>query len=120
MLEFSYTARDTASNKQIHSTVKAESEKAAAKLLMAQGLMPLKITMKDDDEMFLARMTNKITTKDRVVFTRQLATLINAGLPLTQSLHTVRDQTVNKKLQSVAQDIITSIEGGSSLSNAFA
>ncbi len=120
MLEFNYTARDTASNKQVHSTVKAESEKAAAKLLMAQGLMPLKIVSKDDDTNFLSKLSNRVTTKDRVIFTRQLATLINAGLPLTQSLHTVRDQTINKKLQSIAQDIITSIEGGSSLSNAFA
>ncbi|MFZ1812599.1 MAG: type II secretion system F family protein [Candidatus Saccharimonadales bacterium] len=120
MLEYSYTARDTSSNKQVHSTVKAESEKAAAKLLMAQGLMPLKITAKDENENVLKKLTNKVTTKDRIVFTRQLATLINAGLPLTQSLHTVRDQTVNKKLQSIAQDIISSIEGGSSLSSAFA
>ena len=120
MLEFNYTARDRASNKQVYSTVKAESEKAAAKLLMDQGLVPLKITEKSDDGNFLAGLQNRVTVKDRIVFTRQLATLINAGLPLSQSLHTVRDQTANKKLQSVAQDIISSIEGGSSLSNAFA
>ena len=120
MLEFSYTARDRASNKQVHSTVKAESEKSAAKLLMDQGLMPLKITEASSDDAFLAGLRNRVTTKDRIVFSRQLATLINAGLPLAQSLHTVRDQTTNKKLQSVAQDIISSIEGGSTLSNAFA
>ena len=120
MLEFIYTARNASTNKQIHSTVKAESEKAAAKLLMAQGLMPLKIASKEDNQNALSKLTNKVTTKDRVVFTRQLATLINAGLPLTQSLHTVRDQTINKKLQSIAQDIIAAIEGGSSLSDAFA
>lgn len=120
MLEFQYTARDTASNKQVKSLVKAESEKAAAKLLMAQGLVPLKITEYSEGTSVLARLKNHVTTKDRVVFTRQLATLINAGLPLAQSLHTVRDQTANKRLQRVAQDIITSIEGGSSLSAAFA
>ncbi len=120
MLEFNYTARDRASNKQIHSTVKAESERAAAKLLMEQGLMPLKITEAGSDDGFLGGLRNRVTAKDRIVFTRQLATLINAGLPLSQSLHTVRDQTTNKKLQSVAQDIVASIEGGSTLSNAFA
>lgn len=120
MLEFDYTAKDRASNKQVHSTVKAESEKAAAHLLMEQGYTPLKITEKQEATGPLAFLKNRVSTKDRVVFTRQLATLINAGLPLAQSLHTVRDQTANKKLQSVAQDIVTSIEGGSSLSAAFA
>lgn len=119
MLEFNYIAKDKASNKQVHSTVKAESERSAAKLLMEQGYMPLKITEKTEDGGFFSALTNRVSTKDRIVFTRQLATLINAGLPLAQSLHTVRDQTANKKLQSVAQDIITSIEGGSSLSIAF-
>jgi type IV pilus assembly protein PilC len=120
MLEFNYIAKDKASNKQVHSTVKAESERSAAKLLMDQGYMPLKITEKGEEGGFFSALTNRVSTKDRIVFTRQLATLINAGLPLAQSLHTVRDQTANKKLQSVAQDIITSIEGGSSLSVAFA
>ncbi|MEO5690624.1 MAG: type II secretion system F family protein [Candidatus Saccharimonadales bacterium] len=120
MLEFDYTAKDRSSNKMVHSTVKAESEKSAAKVLMEQGYTPLKITEKSEAKGLLASFKNRVGTKDRVVFTRQLATLINAGLPLAQSLHTVRDQTANKKLQSVAQDIVTSIEGGSTLSGAFA
>jgi type IV pilus assembly protein PilC len=119
MLEFDYIAKDHTSNKQVHSTVKAESEKAAAKVLIEQGYTPLSITEKSERKGILSALQNRVSTKDRVVFTRQLATLINAGLPLAQSLHTVRDQTANKKLQSVAQDIITSIEGGSSLSSAF-
>ncbi len=61
-----------------------------------------------------------MTTKDKVIFTRQLATLINAGLPLAQSLRTVQDQTQSKKLKTAAQDVISSIEGGNSLSVAFA
>lgn len=120
MLSFSYTARDTASNKQIKSTVKAESERSAAKLLMSQGLIPLDITEQGESKSILEKLTNRVSTKDRIVFIRQLATLINAGLPLAQSLHTVQDQTQNKKLKTVAQDIITSIEGGKSLSDAFA
>lgn len=119
MLEFNYTAKDKATNKQVHSTVRAESEKSAAKLLIDQGYIPLHIEEKSEGGGIFAKLQNRVSTKDRVVFTRQLATLINAGLPLAQSLHTVRDQTPNKKLQSVAQDILTSIEGGSSLSAAF-
>lgn len=120
MLEYAYTARDTASNKQINSTVKAESEKAAAKLLMDQGLVPLKIEQTTEKSNIITKITNRVTTKDRVVFTRQLATLINAGLPLAQSLHTVQAQTANKRLQAIVQDVIIAIEGGSALSVSFA
>lgn len=120
MLTFNYTARDTASNKQVKSTVKAESERSAAKLLSSQGLVPLVITEQGESKGILEAINNRVSTKDRIVFIRQLATLINAGLPLAQSLHTVQDQTESKKLKTVTQDIIASIEGGNSLSSAFA
>jgi type IV pilus assembly protein PilC len=55
-----------------------------------------------------------------VIFTRQLATLINAGLPLSQSLATVEEQTTNKALKRVVGGIIADVEGGSSMANAFA
>lgn len=119
MLTFVYTARDTGTNKVIHSTVQAESERAAAKLLMGQGIIPLEITEQGKKSNFLAKFTNRIRAKDRIIFTRQLATLINAGLPLAQSLRTLSTQTENKTMVAVINDIIASIEGGSSLSQAF-
>lgn len=119
MLTFVYTARDTSTNKVVHSTVQAESERAAAKLLMGQGIIPLEIIEQGKKRNLLSKFTNRIGTKDRIIFTRQLATLINAGLPLAQSLHTLSAQTENKAMVSVINDIITSIEGGSSLSSAF-
>ena len=120
MLNFSYTARDRTSNKIVHSTVQAESERAAGKLLMSRDLTPLDIRPEAEKKSALDSLANRITTKDRVVFTRQLATLINAGLPLAQSLHTVQEQTTNKKLKVVAQNIISEVEGGSTLADAFA
>lgn len=120
MKKFNYQAKDTSTNKVVRATVQADSESAAAKLLIAQGFTPLDIQEIDENGSFFGRLTNRITTKDRVVFTRQLATLIGAGLPLSQSLRTVLDQTENKRLQSVVEDIIASIEGGKSLSESFA
>ena len=119
MLTFDYTARDTTSNKIIKSTVQAESERSAAKLLMAQGVVPLELIEQTKKGSLFSKFTNRVSAKDRIVFTRQLATLINAGLPLAQSLHTLSDQTNNKRLVSITNDIITSVEGGSSLSVAF-
>lgn len=119
MLEFKYTAKDTSSNKVVKSTVNADSEKAAARLLMGQGLVPLELAAQSSGENFLSKLTNRIPAKAKIIFTRQLSTLINAGLPLAQSLHTVREQTENKRLQTIVQDIIADVEGGSTLSAAF-
>jgi type IV pilus assembly protein PilC len=119
MKKFDYEARDTSTNKVVKATVQADSENAAAKLLIAQGFTPLNISEVNEEGTFLARLTGRITTKDKIVFTRQLATLIGAGLPLTQSLHTVAEQTENKRLRSVVEDIIAAVEGGKSLSESF-
>jgi type IV pilus assembly protein PilC len=118
--KFTYEARDQATNKVVKSTIQADSETAAARLLIKQGFVPLNIKEQIGDGGLFSRITGRITTKDKVVFTRQLATLIGAGLPLSQSLHTVKEQTQNKQLQSVVEDISVSVEGGRSLYESFA
>ena len=119
MKKFAYEARDQATNKIVKSTLQADSENGAAKLLIKQGFTPLSIKETIGEGGFLAKLSGRITTKDRIVFMRQLSTLIAAGLPLSQSLHTVLDQTENKQLQTVLQDIIASVEGGKTLSDSF-
>ena len=119
MKKFTYEARDQATNKITKSTVQADSESAAARLLMNQGFTPLDIKEQNSEESFIARITGRITTKDKIVFTRQLSTLIGAGLPLTQSLNTVFEQTENKQLKSIIQEITASVEGGKTLYDSF-
>jgi len=117
--KFNYQARDKSSNEIVSSMVQADSETAAAKLLIEQGLMPLNISEIDEDGSLLAKIANRVTEKDKIVFLRQLATLIGAGLPLAQSLRTVLEQTENKKMQRVVEEIIGEVEGGHTLSDAF-
>lgn len=119
MKKYNYEARDSASDKIVKSVVQADSENSAAKLLSAQGFVPLKIELQDDKDNIFARLSGRITTKDKVVFTRQLATLIGAGLPLSQSLRTVQEQAANKRMQEIVQEIISDVEGGKSLSDSF-
>ena len=119
MKKFTYEARDKSNNEVVSSMVQAESEASAAKLLIEQGLMPLNIKEINEDTSFFGKITNRITTKDKIVFLRQLSTLIGAGLPLAQSLHTVLEQTQNKKMQQVVEEIIAEVEGGHTLSDAF-
>ena len=109
MKKYTYEARDSANNKIVKSTVQAESENAAAKLLTEQGFAPLKIELQDEKAGFFARWSNRITSKDKIIFTRQLATLIGAGLPLAQSLNTVQEQTANKKMREITQEVLGSV-----------
>lgn len=119
MRKFHYEAREQSTNKIVKSIVQAESEHAAAKVLIQQGFTPINIKSADDDRGIIGKLTGHISSKDKVIFLRQLATLIGAGLPLSQSLRTVAEQTENKKLQEVIQDIVTEVEGGKSLSSAL-
>jgi type IV pilus assembly protein PilC len=119
MLTFNYTARDTATNKIIKSSISADSEGAAAKLLMAQHIVPIKLTVGGAGGGGKAR-GGRVSAKDRVIFTRQLATMINAGLPLAQSLNTVEEQTSNKTLKQMIGGVAGDVNGGASLSDSFA
>jgi len=119
MLSFNYTARDTTTNKMVKSVIQADSEGAAAKLLMAQHMMPVKITVAGEKG-GLGAMRSRVSSKDRVIFSRQLATMINAGLPLAQSLSTVEEQTSNKALKQIIGGIIGDINGGAALADSFA
>ncbi len=119
MLTFNYEARDRTTKQHIKSTVQADSEAAAYKLLLEQGYTPIKIEEQGKTGNIFSQFSNRITGKDKVVFSRQLSTLIGAGLPLAQSLSTVVDQTDNPRMRSVVQDILSSVEGGKSLGESF-
>lgn len=116
MLSYSYTARNAATGQKVKATVQADNERAAARLIAAQGLSPIDITLQRNTS---GNMFSKPKTKDRVLFARQLATLINAGLPLVQSLRTVQRQTAKKSMQAVIGEIITDVEAGQSFSDAL-
>lgn len=119
MLNYQYTARNPATGEQVKATVEADSESAAAKLISNQGLVPVEIKVGGQSDNIFARLTNKVKAKDRVLFSRQLSTLINAGLPLLQALRAVNQQTVSKPLKVVLSQIIANVEGGSTLSAAM-
>ena len=119
MLTYRYEARDSATGAKVRAEVQAENAQAAAKLIKQQGLMPLDITPVGAGLGGVAKYFNRIKTKDRILLTRQIATLVNAGLPLVQSLRTVSNQTQSKPLKVVVDQVIADIEGGSSLADAL-
>lgn len=120
MIVFKYTARDPVSGKKISDKIEAENQQAAVKAVQKKGLAPLDIEVSGSREEGMGRFVKRIKTKDKVLFSRQLSTLINAGLPLVQSLRDVAGQTQNKKFQAVINEVITSVESGASFSEALA
>ncbi|MEI6751389.1 MAG: type II secretion system F family protein [Candidatus Saccharibacteria bacterium] len=118
MLSYKYTARDPKTGEKTKAFVQADNIQNAAKLIRAQGLSPIDIVVQDDSSTGLLKYVNRVRTKDRILFTRQLATLINAGLPLIQSLRSVMSQTTSKPLKVICGRIIADIEEGSTLSAA--
>lgn len=121
MIEFQYTAKDKKSNEVVKGKISADSQMAAADILNSKDLYPIKITKGSSQSLFGGiRILNRIKDKDLVLFTRQLATLVNAGLPINQALTTATDQVSDKNFTEILEKISASVEGGQTLADSFA
>lgn len=116
MQEYEYKAK-TKDGVAQEGMVEAESEYAAAKVLSSKDLIATKIKSKSDAGLGFFK---KLSTKDKAFFMRQLATTINAGLPISQALKVLQKQTKNKKLSKMIEQITNDVEAGTSLSQALA
>ena len=116
MKRFTYRAKEQTTGKVIKGTIQAETERVAGKLLVDRGYVPE--VLKEEGGGFGDKL-NKVTSKDRINFTRQFATLVGAGLPIAQSMRTVSEQTTNKAMKGIIEEILADIEAGRSLSSAF-
>ncbi len=117
MRRFNYKAKEKETGKIVKGNIQAENEQTAGRLLVQQGYIPQTVT--EEGGGFLG-FNNRVTSKDRIVFTRQLATLIGAGLPLATSLRTVVEQTQAKAMHAVAEEILANVEAGKTLHDSFA
>jgi type IV pilus assembly protein PilC len=118
MKKFKYKARDV-KGKAISGEVQASSAKLAAKLLRNKDLVV--ISVKPFRELpieFIKNLRNRSSGYELTNFTRQLATMINAGLPITDSLLILRSQ-VSGVMQDVAQNMLSDVQEGESLSKAM-
>lgn len=126
MATYSYTARDKGG--AIHKgSVFANDQSAAAANLIDKGLTP--ILIKSDkgaakggflDFKHLIGPSKRVKLTDKVVFSRQFATMINAGVPIVQALSILQEQTSNKHFKEVIADCAKQVEGGAELNVALA
>ena len=108
----------------VKGTIEAPSEASVTGKLKAQGLTPLEVTLKSktglNREIKLPGGTKHVSAKTLAVFSRQMAGLINAGLPLMRTLSILIEQTDDKKLQPALVQVQADVESGSSFSAALA
>src|SRR6266436_4941826 len=117
MPSFVYVARETASGREIRSSVEAATEQAAIAALLNRNMLVVSIQEKIGRKGKTAG--GRVALMDLVIFTRQLATMIDAGLAMVQSLQALADQTTNKVMRDVIRDVCTRVEGGDSFSEAL-
>jgi type IV pilus assembly protein PilC len=119
MKRYNYKAKDKA-GKLVTGEVEASSQMVAAKLVRQRGLTVISILPARENIFgFVRKLRERISASDVTTFTRQLATMANAGLPITEALLILRQQTKGA-MQKVVAQILTDVEGGESLSIAMA
>ena len=118
MRRYNYRAKDRRTGKVLKGSIQAESERAAGKLLIERGYIPDRLT--EEGSGLFENVSNKVPTKEKIVFSRQFATLIGAGLPMANSLRTIAEQTTNKPMQKVVEELLSDVEAGKSLGDAVA
>jgi type IV pilus assembly protein PilC len=118
MASYVYVARETASGREVRSSVEAATEQAAIAALLNRNMLVLSIQEKVGRQ---GRTSGgRVALADMVIFTRQLATMIDAGLAMVQSLQALAEQTTNKVMRDVIHDVCTRVESGDSFSEALA
>jgi type IV pilus assembly protein PilC len=117
MPSFLYVARETASGREIRSSVEATTEQAAIAALLNRNLLVVSIQEKVGKKGKTAG--GKVGLADLVIFTRQLATMIDAGLAMVQSLQGLAEQTTNKVMRDVIKDVCARVETGDNFSEAL-
>src|SRR5512132_1076001 len=117
MPSYNYLAREAGSGREIRSTLDAISEQAAIASLLNRNLLVVSIQEKVGRKGKTAG--GSVPLADLVVFTRQLATMLDAGLAMVQSLQALAEQTSNKVMRDVIRDVCARVEGGDNFSEAL-
>ncbi len=121
---YEYRGKNQA-GKKVKGIETAESKQSLRRRLQKQGIFVTDVFEGDKDrkgssrEVDLLRIFKRITLTDVAVITRQLATLLRAGIPLVDSLSALTDQAEKEDLKRVLSDIRRKVNEGSSLANAL-
>ncbi|MFZ5437569.1 MAG: type II secretion system F family protein [Patescibacteria group bacterium] len=113
---FSYTAKNQ-HGENVKGKVEAQNKSQAAGILMSRNLLVVNIVPLGDS-LFISKILNKVKHEDLVNFTRQLSTMIDAGLPLATGLNILKEQN-NPAMAEVVSTLLREVESGSSFAKAL-
>lgn len=120
MKKFKYSARDQ-QGKIVSGDLEAKDHDSVADILHDRGLIV--VSVKEGVGLDLEKLAEVniggVPMKEKVVFMRQMATMVGAGLPLSRSLEIMTQQTENPMFRRVLKDVLLSVQSGKSLSNSF-
>lgn len=122
-MKFIYSCKNT-KGQILSGAVEAPNEGAAAKTLHSQGYFVLSIKQEENlltgsQGLKIPFLSNRVSLKDKIIFTQQLAMMIRSGLPLVEALTALGEQTENKYFIQVIANIKEDVRGGKTLSSAF-
>lgn len=120
MMRFNFKAKDK-KGRLVAGLVEANDEKHAASLVREKELILLSLSpqRKDNLSVIINKFKNRIKEDDVSTFTRQLATMVNAGLPITESLLILKNQARGSALKEMLSQILADVQEGQSLSSAI-
>lgn len=119
MAEFTYKAKDNEGNDRSGS-VQSSDIHSAIQTLRKKGLIVISLNPKDAGAgKFLSKFFDRVSFTELVIITRQLATMVSAGLVLSEAIDILEEQQTNKTLKKVLQEVSGDIKGGLTLSQAL-
>jgi len=118
MALYTYRAMDK-QGEIVQDKAEGSGELAVATELRHQGLLVIEVKEQNVANKDILAPFKRIKLGDLVVFSRQLATMINAGLPIVRALYVLSEQTENPKLKDVVVEVRKDVEAGSFLSQAL-
>ena len=118
MAEFTYVT--LAGDKQVTGSVNAETREAAIASLRQQNIKPLRVQAIKAKRGQLSIGKPKVKLRDLVIFTRELSTMVSAGVPLPRALSTLSGQAQNPYFKEAITGITRDVESGTPLADTFA
>jgi len=115
---FEYTAKNAASGQILKGTLDVPTRDEVIAFIRKNRMILVSVR-EAPAQVRMPGFKKRVSTRDVVIFTRQFATMINAGLPLVQSLTILSAQTENKSLKDITKAVVYDVEAGNTLADAL-
>ena len=115
---FEYTAKNASSGQILKGTLDVPTRDEVIAFIRKNRMILVSVR-EAGTQVKLPSFRKSVSTRDVVIFTRQFATMINAGLPLVQSLTILSSQTENKTLKEITKAVVYDVEAGNTLADAL-